>query len=123
MSHSLVDPQFEGNREKGEGCVGDNGFSFQPVSSLRGEHEFTVSLGLGWKDNLPAFLGFIGVLRGQTQVSRLIRAEILNRFNGFRKIPAFLCKPLKRLATLLSCTNPKLKLGENEILSVRVSNA
>jgi hypothetical protein len=37
---------------------------FKPVSSLRGEHEFTVSLGLGWKDNLPAFLGFIGVLRG-----------------------------------------------------------
>jgi hypothetical protein len=39
-----------------------------------------------------------------------------NRFNGFRRIPVFLAKPLKRLTTFPSRPNPKLKLGENEKL-------
>jgi len=64
LCHILGKPAFEGNREKGEAVWAIMAFLFKPVSSLRGEHEFTVSLGLGWKDNLPAFLGFIGVLRG-----------------------------------------------------------
>ena len=55
-----------------------------------------------------------------------IRARIKawNRFNGFRKIPVFLHKPLKRLSTFRVAHNPKLKLGENEKLSfARVSLA
>ncbi len=39
-----------------------------------------------------------------------------NRFNGFREIPVFLYKPLKRLITFRVTPNPKLKLGENEKL-------
>jgi len=47
-----------------------------------------------------------------------------NRFNGFRKIPVTLDKPLKRLITFRVAPNPKLKLGENEKLSfARVSSA
>jgi hypothetical protein len=38
-----------------------------------------------------------------------------NRY-GFRRIPVFLDKPLKRLTTFPNRPNPKLKLGENEKL-------
>ena len=44
------------------------------------------------------------------------RMKSWNRFNGFREIPVFLYKPLKRLITFRVAPNPKLKLGENEKL-------
>ena len=60
----LVDPQFEGNRRKGEAVWAVMASLFKPTSYFQGEHEFIVSLGQGWKDHLPALFAFIGCLRG-----------------------------------------------------------
>ena len=59
----LVDPQFEGDRKKGEAVWAVMASPFRPVSS-RGEPEFLLNLGQGWKDVLPAFFGFLSVFRG-----------------------------------------------------------
>lgn len=60
----LVDPQFEGARKKGDAVWAVMASLFKPTSNLRGEHEFTLSLGLGWQDLKPAFFGFLSILRG-----------------------------------------------------------
>ena len=60
----LVDPQFDGNRNKGEAVWAVMASLFKPASSLRGEHEFTFSLGQGWKDNVGYFFTFLATLRG-----------------------------------------------------------
>ena len=59
----LVDPQFDGNRKKGEAVWAVMGSFRKPVSYLQGEDEFTFSLGHRWKDNLPAFFGFMHAMR------------------------------------------------------------
>jgi hypothetical protein len=65
----LVDPQFDGSRKKGEAVWAVMASLFKPVSSLRGEHEFTFSLGRGWRNNLSYFFTFIGALRGANKES------------------------------------------------------
>jgi|SRR5450432_2099365 len=60
----LVDPQFEGDRKKGEAVWAVMASPFRPVSSLRGEREFMVSLGQGWEERLPGLVGFLGIFRG-----------------------------------------------------------
>ncbi len=65
----LVDPQFDGSRKKGEAVWAVMASLFKPASSLQDEHEFTFSLGQGWKDNLPYFFAFIGTLRGANKES------------------------------------------------------
>ena len=66
----LVDPQFEGNRKKGEGVWAAMASLFKPASWLAGEDEFTFSLGQGWRDNVPYFFAFLGILRGANKGSR-----------------------------------------------------
>lgn len=63
----LVEPQFDGSRKKGEAVWAVMASLFKPASSLRGEHEYTFSLGPGWKDHVPYFFAFIGILRGANQ--------------------------------------------------------
>lgn len=65
----LVDPQFDGSRKKGEAVWAVMASLFKPASNLRGEHEFMISLGRGWKDKLPYFFTFIGILRGANKES------------------------------------------------------
>jgi hypothetical protein len=65
----LVDPQFDGSRRKGEAVWAVMASLYKPTSNLQEEHEFTFSLGQGWKDQLPALLAFIGCLRGANQGS------------------------------------------------------
>ena len=59
----LVDPLFEGNRKKGEAVWGVMGSLDKPISHLKGEREFTVSLGEGWAQNLPVFWGQLSMMR------------------------------------------------------------
>ena len=65
----LVDPQFEGNRKKGEGVWAVMASPFKPASSFQGEHEYTFSLGQGWRDHVPAFFAFIAIFRGVNRES------------------------------------------------------
>ena len=60
----LVDPQFEGNRKKGEAVWAAMASLFKPASWLAGEDEFTFSLGQGWRDHVPYLFAFLGILRG-----------------------------------------------------------
>lgn len=61
----LVDPQFDGNRKKGEAVWAVMASQLKPVSWLKAEHEFMFSLGQGWRDNLPAFFAQMTTLRRQ----------------------------------------------------------
>ena len=65
----LVEPSFDDNRKKGEAVWAVMVSPFKPVSSLQDEHEFTFSLGQGWRDHVPAFFGFMGILRGVNKES------------------------------------------------------
>lgn len=60
----LVDPMFEGHRRKGEGVWGVMASPYKPVNSSRGSCESVMSLGSGWKNDLPGLLGFMQTLRG-----------------------------------------------------------
>lgn len=59
----LVDPQFEGNRKKGEAVWAVVASILKPVSHLQGETERLLSLGHGWRDDLPGFLAYLSILR------------------------------------------------------------
>ncbi len=59
----LVDPQFEGNRKKGEAVWAVMASMHRPVSSHKGEHEFLLSLGHGWRNDLPLFFDQMNKLR------------------------------------------------------------
>jgi hypothetical protein len=61
----LVDPQFEGSRTKGEAVWAVMASPAKPMSRLQVEGEFTLSLGQGWKDRLPAFFEHLAALRKQ----------------------------------------------------------
>lgn len=59
----LVDPQFEGNRKKGEAVWAMMASMSKPVSYFQGKDERLLSLGHGWRDNLPGFLAYLSILR------------------------------------------------------------
>jgi hypothetical protein len=60
----LVDPMSDRNRKKGEEVWAVMGSLFRPVSSLKSEQEFLLSLGSGWKDELPFFCRRLECFRG-----------------------------------------------------------
>jgi hypothetical protein len=63
----LVDPQAPPDRKKGE-CVWAAKASLdKPDKWLTAEGEFTLSLGQGWKEELPAFFEHLSVLRNQNR--------------------------------------------------------
>ena len=59
----LVDPQFEGNRKKGEAVWAVKASKLKPVSSHKGEHDVLLSLGRGWRNDLPVFFDQMNELR------------------------------------------------------------
>jgi hypothetical protein len=61
----LVDPQSHHERKRGEDVWAVMASDSRPVRRLNGEGEFTVSLGRGWKQGLPAFFKHLDSLRGQ----------------------------------------------------------
>ncbi len=63
----LVDPQFEGVRKKGEAVWAVMASPGRPEGWLRVEGEFTLSLGQGWKERLPAFFEHLSALRGRVR--------------------------------------------------------
>ena len=63
----LVDPQFEGSRTKGEAVWAVMASPAKPMSRLQVEGEFTLSLGQGWKDRLPAFFEHLAALRSESK--------------------------------------------------------
>lgn len=60
----LVDPMFVGNRKKGEQVWGVMASPYKPVNNSRGTCEYVMSLGSGWKNDLPGLLGFMATVRG-----------------------------------------------------------
>ena len=58
----LVDPQFDGSRKKGEAVWAVMASPAKPMSRLQVEGEFTLSLGQGWKNRLPAFFDHLSLL-------------------------------------------------------------
>ena len=64
----LVDPLFDWERKKGEAVWAVMASPGRPESRLQVEGEFTLSLGQGWKNRLPAFFAHLSGLR-----SRLMR--------------------------------------------------
>ena len=64
----LVDPQSHHERKRGEDVWAVMASITRPVSRLNVEGEFTMSLGRGWKQELPAFLNtwpFLGSQQGE----------------------------------------------------------
>ena len=61
----LVDPQSHHERKRGEDVWAVMASIARPVSRLNVEGEFTVSLGRGWKRELPAFFEHLAFLRRQ----------------------------------------------------------
>ena len=61
----MVDPAVSGERKKGESVWAVVASSAKPLSRQRVEGEFTVSLGQGWKQQLPAFFKHLADLRSQ----------------------------------------------------------
>jgi hypothetical protein len=61
----LVDPMSDGERKKGEDVWAVMASSIKPVSRLEVEGEFTLSLGRGWKQELPTFFQHLAALRSQ----------------------------------------------------------
>jgi hypothetical protein len=60
----LVDPQFDGNRKMGEAVWAVMTSPAKPMSQFQVAGEFTLSLGPGWRDRLPAFFDHLSSLRG-----------------------------------------------------------
>lgn len=63
----MVDPQFDGDRKKGEAVWAVMASPARPLSQLQVEGEFTLSLGQGWKNRLPAFLDHLSALRSKSK--------------------------------------------------------
>ena len=63
----LVDPQFDGDRKKGEAVWAVMASPAKPSSRLNVEGEFTLSLGQGWKKRLPDFFKQLPTLRSQSK--------------------------------------------------------
>ncbi len=63
----LVDPQFDGDRKKGEAVWAVMASPAKPMSRLQVEGEFTLSLGQGWKNRLPAFFDHLSALRSKSK--------------------------------------------------------
>jgi len=61
----LVDPQFDGDRRKGEEVWAVMASPAKPTDRLHMEAEFTLSLGQGWKERLPDFFAHLSALRSQ----------------------------------------------------------
>ena len=63
----LVDPMSDGDRKKGEDVWAFMASSTKPVSRLKVEGEFTISLGRGWNQELPAIFKHLAALLSQNQ--------------------------------------------------------
>ena len=63
----LVDPQFDGDRRKGEAVWAVMASPDKPTSRMHVEGEFTLSLGQGWKKRLPDFFEHLSTLRSQSK--------------------------------------------------------
>ena len=63
----LVDPQFDGERKKGEAVWAVMASPGKPLSRLQVEGEFTLSLGRGWRKRLPDFFEHLSTLRRQSK--------------------------------------------------------
>ena len=63
----LVDPQFDGDRRKGEAVWAVMASAVKPKSRLQVEGEFTLSFGQGWKKRLPDFFDHLSTLRSQSK--------------------------------------------------------
>jgi len=63
----LVDPQFDGDRKKGEAVWALMASPAKPSSRLDVEGEFTLSLGQGWKKRLPDFFAHLSALRSKSK--------------------------------------------------------
>ena len=63
----LVDPQFDGERQKGEAVWAVMVSPAKPMSRVQVEGEFTLSLGQGWKKRLPDFFDHLSTLRSQSK--------------------------------------------------------
>ena len=62
----LIDPQSSArNRKKGQDVWAVKASPVRPVDWLKGVGEFTLSLGQGWKVELPDFFEHLATLRGQ----------------------------------------------------------
>jgi len=61
----LVDPQSHHERKGGEDVWAVIASITRPVNRLNVEGEFTMSLGRGWKQELPAFFEHLAFLRSQ----------------------------------------------------------
>lgn len=59
----LVDPMSDGDRKKGEDVWAVMASSTKPLSRLKVEGEFTLSLGGGWKQEMPTFFKHLAALR------------------------------------------------------------
>jgi hypothetical protein len=60
----LVDPQFDGDRRKGEAVCAVMASPDKPMSRLEVADKFTLYLGQGWKKTLPDFFAHLSSLRG-----------------------------------------------------------
>ncbi len=66
----LVDPQSSTrNRKKGQDVWAVKASPVRPVDWLTAAGEYTLSIGQGWKEELPDFFGHLAVLRSQGSVS------------------------------------------------------
>jgi hypothetical protein len=63
----LVDPQFDGQRKKGEAVWAVMASPNKPMNWLQVEGEFTLSLGQGWKKGLSDFFAHLSKLRSQSK--------------------------------------------------------
>lgn len=63
----LVDPQFDGNRKKGEAVWAVMSSPAKPDSRFEVEGEFTLSLGQGWKNRLADFFAHLSALRSKSK--------------------------------------------------------
>lgn len=61
----LVDPQFDGDRKKGQAVWAVMTSPAKPYNRLSAADEFTLNLGQGWKKELPAFFEHLSMLRNQ----------------------------------------------------------
>jgi len=63
----LVDPQAPISRKKSECVWAAKASLSKPNKWLPEEGEFTLSLGQGWKEEMPAFFEHLSVLRNQNE--------------------------------------------------------
>ncbi|MCM3873549.1 MAG: hypothetical protein ND895_22930 [Pyrinomonadaceae bacterium] len=65
----LVDPQADGHRKKGEDVWAVMASAAKPISRLKVDGEFTLGLGRGWNQRLPAFFKHLAALRIQKSIN------------------------------------------------------